>query len=86
MCLAFLNCLEDNHNLLSGLRVPFLSLHGTEDGLCNALGSRLLRDCGLVDDKEVKEFQGAAHNLYMELPDVRNEALFDTVQWIIKRS
>jgi len=86
MCLAFLNCLEDNLNLMCGLRVPFLSLHGTDDGLCNVEGSRLLKGCGLVEDKQVKEFEGAAHNLYLELPDVRREAAFDTVQWIVKRS
>ena len=35
LLLAFVDCLENNLNLLPGLRVPFLSLHGTTDGLCN---------------------------------------------------
>jgi alpha-beta hydrolase superfamily lysophospholipase len=38
-----------------------------------------------VSDKEVKEYEDAAHNLYMEIPEVRHCALTKTVRWIADR-
>jgi hypothetical protein len=40
---AFVSCLEDNLNLLSCVRTPFLALHGDKDGLCSVTGSRCVR-------------------------------------------
>ena len=48
-------------------------------------GSRLLKNCSFVDDKEIKEYEGSAHNLYMELPEVRKCALEQSVRWVKDR-
>ena len=49
--------------MISGLRVPFLVLHGDTDGLCNLEGSRLLKRDALVEDKEIIEFSGRTTRL-----------------------
>ena len=48
-------------------------------------GSRLLKNCSFVDDKEIKEYEGSAHNLFMELPEVRKFALEQSVCWVKDR-
>ena len=42
LLLAFTNCLDENINQLSDVRTPFLIIHGSEDRLCNPVGSELL--------------------------------------------
>ena len=44
--------------MINGLRVPFLTIHGDNDGLCNIEGSRILKRDALVQDKEIIEFSG----------------------------
>lgn len=73
-----------NKHLLS-MKVPFLLLHGEMDRICNPKGSQMLFDQAPVQDKTFKRFPSAFHNLFRELPEVRNEALADTVRWIIDR-
>ena len=65
--------------------MPFLILHGDQDKLCNVEGSRLLYKRAVADDKRLKIFEGSVHNLYMEPEEVREEALHDTVSWIVGR-
>jgi alpha-beta hydrolase superfamily lysophospholipase len=36
-------------------------------------------------DKEIKMFPGAFHNLYQEVPEVRLQAVDDTIRWIRQR-
>lgn len=64
---------------------PFLILHGEEDHLCAPEGSRMLLEHSKSTDKELKIFPSAFHHLYLELPEVRHEALQDTVDWIAAR-
>jgi len=85
LLLAFISCLKENLSMINGLRVPFLVLHGDVDGLCNIEGSRLLKRDALVQDKELIEFSGAAHQLFLELPHVRNLTIQECVKWIEKR-
>jgi len=85
LLLAFLTCLKENLSMINGLRVPFLVLHGDVDGLCNIEGSRLLKRDALAQDKELIEFSGAAHQLFLELPHVRNLTIQECVKWIDKR-
>ena len=85
LLIAFVNCLEENLSMMGGLRVPFLVLHGDNDGLCNVEGSRLLKRYALVKDKELIEFSGASHQLFLELPHVRNLTVDESVKWITNR-
>ena len=45
-----------------------------------------MKECSFVDDKEVKEYQGSAHNLFMEIAEVRHSVVNKTVRWILDRS
>jgi len=85
LLLAFVYCLDDNINQLTDIRTPFLTLHGENDRLCNPLGSDLLYRRSPAEDKAIKIFPGACHQLFLELPEVRKEALLDMVTWIVKR-
>ena len=67
------------------MKVPFLILHGEKDYLCNPQGSRDLHTKAVTTDKDLKIFPEAYHNLYIELNEVRQEALKDTVDWICER-
>lgn len=68
------------------MTVPFLLLHGEADEICSPKGSQMLYDQSKADDKSIKMFPYAFHNLYKELPDVREEALTSTVNWILQRT
>lgn len=67
------------------MKVPFLVLHGGGDQLCNPKGSELLFEQASVEDKTLKIIPSALHNLYHELPVVREESLTNTVTWIMER-
>jgi len=85
LLLAFVNCLDDNINSLSDVRTPFLVLHGSEDILCNPVGSHLLYRRSRTEDKQVKIFEGSRHQLFLEIPAVRQEAFKDVGDWIESR-
>ena len=38
-----------------------------------------------VEDKTIKVFPGAAHNLFMELPEVKKQVFDDVIRWIERR-
>ena len=66
------------------MSVPFLILHGEEDTVCSIKGSKKLMEEAQVRDKTLRTFPGAWHNLFRELPDVRQEAVNSTVHWLIE--
>lgn len=87
LLLAFLDCLEDNLSLLHEMETPFLALHGSKDWLCNPKGSRMLFDSAVaVEDKEIHVFDGAAHQLYLERKEIRDDAIRRTVEWVMNRA
>ena len=66
-------------------RTPVLALHGEADWLCNPAGSELLySQCG-AEDKTIKLFPGAAHQLFLELQPVRREVFTNITHWIENR-
>lgn len=67
------------------MKVPFVALHGELDQLCNVEGSKALYEKAPVKDKELKIYPKALHHLYREPLAIREEAMTDTVQWIVKR-
>nr|XP_053651324.1 uncharacterized protein LOC128701577 isoform X2 [Cherax quadricarinatus] len=64
---------------------PFLILHGEKDLLCSPEGSLLLHEQARSSDKTIKVFPLAYHHLYLEVREIRHEALQDTVDWITAR-
>jgi len=85
LLLAFVTAMDENMNSLTEVRTPFLSLHGDSDKLCNPIGSDLLYRRSPVEDKTIKKFPGACHQLFMEFPGVRKEVFYDILQWLDKR-
>ena len=48
---------------------------------------RMLFDSAVaVEDKEIHVFEGAAHQLYLERREVREDAVRRTVEWVMKRA
>eukprot|EP00096_Caligus_rogercresseyi_P009054 TRINITY_DN3005_c0_g1_i2.p1 TRINITY_DN3005_c0_g1~~TRINITY_DN3005_c0_g1_i2.p1 ORF type:complete len:286 (+),score=78.09 TRINITY_DN3005_c0_g1_i2:110-967(+) len=83
--LAMVDTLEDNLNMSGSLRVPFLSIHGVKDEICNVTGSRALLQKAFVQDKALLEIPGAVHNLFMEGPDVRRQTINAASNWMQER-
>jgi len=85
LLLAFVLCMDDNINQLTQVSTPLLLLHGENDQLCNPLGSQLLYRRSQSEDKTIKIFPGACHQLFLEFPAVRKEAFQDIFQWVSQR-
>ena len=66
-------------------RTPFLIVHGQNDKLCNPLGSELLHRRSQVDDKTLKIYPEACHQLFLELSETRQDVFKEIVQWIENR-
>ncbi|CAL4065820.1 unnamed protein product, partial [Meganyctiphanes norvegica] len=64
---------------------PFKILHGEKDPLCDIKGSEALFSRAKSKDKGFKIFTGALHHLYCETPEVRREAMNETVDWVLER-
>lgn len=82
---AFVVAMGDNMERLGDVRTPFLALHGSADKLCNPIGSELLYRHSPAEDKTIKLYPGAAHQLFLEFPAVRREALEDISSWLSRR-
>jgi len=69
---------------VSGLRVPLLLLHGTEDQLCPPEGSRMIHERALSDDKTLRLYDGLYHEIFNE-PE-REQVIDDIVAWLGTRA
>lgn len=79
---AFNLAMGDNMDRLGEVRTPFLALHGSGDKLCNPIGSELLYRHSPAEDKTIKLYPGAKHQLFLEYPAVRREAMEDIAAWV----
>lgn len=70
---------------MDDVNVPFKILHGDKDLLCDIKGSEALFARAKSKDKSFKIYPGAFHHLYCETPEVRQEAMTETVDWIMHR-
>ena len=75
----------ENMNMINSVRIPFLTLHGKMDKLCNVVGSRYLCQNASSDDIECVEYENANHQLYLERPQIREESINKTVDWVHQR-
>ena len=60
-----------------------------EDALCNIRGAwEMFLTCQRVsaEDKLLVEFEHAAHQLYLEIPQIRQKAMKDTLEFIQSRT
>ncbi|KMZ61860.1 Caffeoylshikimate esterase [Zostera marina] len=66
--------------------VPFLTAHGTDDGLASAAGSEWLHERAKSEDKSIKLYPGMYHSLIQGEPDVNSQkVLADMKDWIDNR-
>lgn len=68
---------------LSELAFPMLILHGEKDGLTKYEASELLYEKSTSDDKALKIYEGAKHEIFNEIN--QEEVLGDAGDWIMKR-
>ncbi|MFC9789127.1 alpha/beta hydrolase [Rhodococcus sp. NPDC127528] len=68
---------------LPTLRIPLLLLHGSEDGLVNVNGSRMIAATVGSDDLTYTEYPGLYHEVFNE-PE-REQVLDDLVGWLRPR-
>lgn len=67
--------------------VPFLTLHGTLDGLACPSGSEMLHEKASSDDKTLKLYEGMYHSVVQGEPDESaNLVLADMRAWIDERA
>jgi len=66
-------------------RTPFLIVHGDNDKLCNPIGSELLYRRSKVEDKSLKIFPGACHQLFLEISSTRFQVFNEIQTWIENR-
>ncbi|KAD4585239.1 hypothetical protein R6Q59_036042 [Mikania micrantha] len=69
------------------VKAPFLTLHGTSDGVTCPTGSQMLYDKASSEDKTLKLYEGMYHSLIQGEPDeAANLVLADMKKWIDERS
>lgn len=85
-------CEEMNNNLEEfedKMDTPFLILFGQKDALCNVKGAWdmlfLSRKVEKVD-KAVIEFEHGGHQLYLEIPQIREKAIKETIDFFLQRA
>ncbi|XP_051136285.1 caffeoylshikimate esterase [Andrographis paniculata] len=67
--------------------VPFLTVHGTADGVTSPTGSQMLYEKAKSDDKSLKLYEGYAHSLIQGEPDdCSDRVLSDMREWVDKRA
>ena len=85
-------CQEITYNtshMASLMKTPFCILFGQEDALCNIRGAwEMYLTCTRVaaEDKMLVEFEHAQHQLYLEIPQIRQKAMKDTLDFIQRRT
>ncbi|KAF8370204.1 hypothetical protein HHK36_031756 [Tetracentron sinense] len=73
-------------NNFSKVTVPFLTAHGTTDGLASPLSSSLLYEKASSQDKTLKLYDGMYHSLIQGEPDENSQrVLSDMREWIDER-
>lgn len=72
-------------NNLPNINLPILVLQGGKDKLVVAKGAQMIFDNVSSTDKELKYYEDAFHNLYNELPDVKNDAITRSNDFIVRR-
>jgi len=67
---------------IPSLTLPLLLLHGSEDRLAPARGSRMVYERASSEDKTLKIYDGLFHEVLNELPEDRERVTADVVGWL----
>eukprot|EP00013_Stygamoeba_regulata_P026107 CAMPEP_0177655186 /NCGR_PEP_ID=MMETSP0447-20121125/14806_1 /TAXON_ID=0 /ORGANISM="Stygamoeba regulata, Strain BSH-02190019" /LENGTH=341 /DNA_ID=CAMNT_0019159035 /DNA_START=24 /DNA_END=1049 /DNA_ORIENTATION=+ len=71
--------------MLPHIKWPFFIIHGTEDSLVQVAGAQQLYRGAGSSDKTLRLYEGGFHELFKELPAMRDQAVQDVVAWIAER-
>ncbi|KAK8955503.1 hypothetical protein KSP40_PGU013853 [Platanthera guangdongensis] len=75
------------HRRLGEVKVPFLVVHGTSDGVTSPEGSRMLYEKSESEDKELVLYEGMYHSLIQGEPEENSSrVLGDMRRWIEERT
>ena len=66
-------------------RTPILVQYGEKDRICKPMATYNFFEDIESEDKTLKEYTGAFHNLLMELEATRRETFEDMNKWIVER-
>ena len=69
----------------AGISTPILVQYGDHDRICKPETTRNFFEDINAEDKELKVYPGAFHNLLMELPETRQATFDDINKWIVER-
>ena len=69
----------------ASIKTPIFVQYGQNDRICKPEATRNFFDDIISEDKKLKEYPGAFHNLLMELPDTRQSTFEDINKWIVER-
>ncbi|XP_075729402.1 monoglyceride lipase-like isoform X2 [Rhipicephalus microplus] len=67
------------------VELPFLIQHGTADKICDPEASKVFFYKAVSNDKTMKTYPEAYHDLLCEIEDVRKQVVKDIVDWIATR-
>lgn len=68
---------------MNRITIPFITLHGTKDGLTNPDGSRDLLKNAIAEDKSIRIYEGMYHDLLHE-PE-KDKVYADMLAWLNKQ-
>ena len=68
------------------LKMPWLALHGTDDHIAPPIGSQRLIDALESDDKFLRLWPDARHEVHNEIEPTRTEFLECIVEWVKERA
>jgi acylglycerol lipase len=88
MLAMFSDLMNRNRNDFSKMTTPFLVMYGSQDYLCNPKGGwdMFFHTLNLDgEQKKMLELQHAGHQLFLEIPQVREMALRETLEFLEER-
>ncbi|MGC9358747.1 MAG: lysophospholipase, partial [Anaerolineae bacterium] len=77
-----LDTLETLRARLGKIEAPLLILHGRADKLTDPEGAKLLYRQATSSDKTLRLYEGAYHEVVNDLPDTREAALQEILNWL----
>lgn len=83
--LAYLDMLAEVKGKWKDVRTPFLTIHGTGDNLWSSKGSELFHEEAASEDKNIRLFDGAYHQVHHEPDGVGSECIKSLSSWIQQR-
>ena len=86
LIVEFAAACEAAREAAKSIRLPWLIMHGEEDAIAPAEGSRVLfRDLASTD-KQLQIYPGLRHEVHNEVPAAREQFVRLLQQWILQRS